>query len=74
MKILVLSGQSDRLNVQHALSLGAADFLPKPCDAELLRARLRHQLTILEAETASRTPLRATEDLLIGTSVGLQTL
>ena len=29
MKILVLSGQSDKHNVQHALSLGAADFIAK---------------------------------------------
>ena len=37
MKILVLSGQNERTNVQHALSLGAVDFIPKPCDVELLR-------------------------------------
>ncbi len=50
MKILVLSGQSDRSNVQHALTLGAADFIPKPCDVDLLKARLDHQLMILDAE------------------------
>ena len=51
MKILVLSGQSDRQNVQHALSLGAADFIAKPCDPMLLKARLDHQVMILDAET-----------------------
>lgn len=50
MKVLVLSGQAERANVQHALSLGAADFIPKPCDAGLLKARLEHHLMILEAE------------------------
>jgi DNA-binding NtrC family response regulator len=50
MKILVLSGQSDRQNVQHALSLGAADFIAKPCDPMLLKARLDHQVMILDAE------------------------
>ena len=50
MKILVLSGQSDRRNVQHALSLGAADFIAKPCDPMLLKARLDHQVMILDAE------------------------
>ncbi len=50
MKILVLSGQSERHNVQHALSLGAADFIAKPCDPQLLKARLDHHLMILEAE------------------------
>ncbi|MDH3317621.1 MAG: sigma-54 dependent transcriptional regulator [Gammaproteobacteria bacterium] len=51
IKILVLSGQSDRQNVQHALSLGAADFIAKPCDPMLLKARLDHQLMILDAES-----------------------
>ena len=51
IKILVLSGQSGRRNVQHALSLGAADFIAKPCDPMLLKARLDHQLMILDAES-----------------------
>ena len=32
MKIHVLSGQSDDVNVKHALALGALDFITKPCD------------------------------------------
>ena len=40
MKILVLSGQSDKQNIQHALTIGAVDFIPKPCDIALLKARL----------------------------------
>jgi DNA-binding NtrC family response regulator len=51
MKILVLSGQDTRANIQHALTLGAIDFIPKPCDAELLKSRLAHQMLLLEAET-----------------------
>ncbi len=51
VKILVLSGQSARANIQHALTLGAVDFIPKPTDTELLKARLAHQLMILEAES-----------------------
>jgi DNA-binding NtrC family response regulator len=50
MKILVLSGQDTRANIQHALTLGAIDFIPKPCDAELLKSRLAHQILLLEAE------------------------
>ncbi len=50
MKILVLSGQDSRANVQHALTLGAVDFIPKPCDIDLLKSRLNHQLMIFEAE------------------------
>lgn len=53
MKILVLSGQDDKANIRHALTLGAIDFIPKPCDAELLKARLAHQLLLLEAEQSA---------------------
>jgi len=50
IKILVLSGQDSQENVCHALTLGAVDFIPKPCDIDLLRTRLKHQLMILDAE------------------------
>jgi DNA-binding NtrC family response regulator len=50
MKILVLSGQGEQANIQHALTLGAVDFIPKPCDVPLLRTRLAHQVMMLEAE------------------------
>jgi len=50
MKILVLSGQGEQANIQHALALGAVDFIPKPCDVPLLRTRLRHQVMMLDAE------------------------
>lgn len=74
MKILVLSGQNQRTNIQHALTLGAVDFLPKPCDGDLLLARLRHQLMLLEAEAASERPARDTASVLIGSSAGMATL
>ena len=50
IKILVLSGQGQKSNIQHALTLGAVDFIPKPCDIPLLKTRLAHQVMILEAE------------------------
>jgi len=74
MKILVLSGQNNRLNIQHALTLGAVDFLPKPCDGELLIARLQHQLMLLDAEQLGSQPGRHTAELLIGSSAGMTTL
>ena len=43
MKILVLSGQDDDVNIQHALTLGAVDFVAKPADPDLLLSRLQHQ-------------------------------
>ena len=73
MKILVLSGQSDRTNVQHALSLGAVDFIPKPCDVDLLKTRLEHQLMIQQAEIEARdTPVCA--DSLLGESPAVHEL
>jgi DNA-binding NtrC family response regulator len=50
IKILVLSGQGEKSNIQHALTLGAVDFIPKPCDIPLLKTRLAHQSMMLEAE------------------------
>lgn len=45
MKIIVLSGQSDEGNARHARTLGAVDFVAKPCDpsrlTELFRQALR---------------------------------
>ena len=74
MKILVLSGQSERTNIQHALTLGAVDFVPKPCDAELLRTRLRHQLLILDAERTPVDKVAQTNDILLGDSLAMKTL
>ena len=74
MKILVLSGQSDRANIQHALTLGAVDFVPKPCDADLLRARLNHQLLILDAEHSDSQPADGEQEVLLGVSPMMQAL
>jgi DNA-binding NtrC family response regulator len=73
MKVLVLSGQNEMDNVRHALSLGAADFIPKPCDPALLRARLQHQLMILEAERP-RTAPDAAKGQLLGESAVMHAL
>ncbi len=73
MKVVVLSGQNDRANIQHALTLGAANFVAKPCDPQILLARLEHQQAMLEAEQATRlAQLRCDE--LIGTSAAMNTL
>ncbi|MCP5145486.1 MAG: sigma-54-dependent Fis family transcriptional regulator [Gammaproteobacteria bacterium] len=74
MKILVLSGQGRRANIQHALTLGAVDFLPKPCDAQLLRARLNHQLMILDAELPERGAADGSAALLLGDSSSIAAL
>ncbi len=73
MKILVLSGQSDRANIHHALTLGAVDFIPKPADLALLRARLAHQQMMLEAEQADEAA-HVPGTALIGDSRAMRTL
>lgn len=73
MKVLVLSGQSERANVAHALSIGAVDFIPKPCEPTLLQARLAHQLMILEAERA-RAAAPVSTELLLGDSAAMREL
>lgn len=73
IKILVLSGQSDTANIQHALTLGAVDFVPKPCDIPLLRARLRHQQMMLDAET-SQAGEELSEEGFLGESPAIRTL
>jgi len=73
MRVLILSGQSSRKNIQHALTLGAVDFIPKPCEPELLLARLKHQQAMLEAEERQRAPAGG-EAELIGESPAVKTL
>ncbi|MDT8452266.1 MAG: sigma-54 dependent transcriptional regulator [Gammaproteobacteria bacterium] len=50
MKILVLSGQTEGVNIQHALTLGAVDFIAKPADPNLLLSRLQHHLRLRQIE------------------------
>jgi DNA-binding NtrC family response regulator len=68
MKILVLSGQDTRANIQHALTLGAIDFIPKPCDAELLKSRLAHQILLLEAEGGDTEEKKSAATPIVGVS------
>ena len=72
-KILVLSGQNDDANIHHALTLGAVDFIPKPCDMSLLKARLDHQIMMLQAENKER-ELDTNTIKLFGESNALKTL
>ena len=74
MKIVVLSGQNDEANARHARTLGATDFVAKPCDAEELRLRLRKALEIRDAEL--RPASAAADDSLglVGESAPMQKL
>jgi DNA-binding NtrC family response regulator len=72
-KILVLSGQNEDVNIHHALTLGAVDFIPKPCDMSLLKSRLEYQMTMLQAESTEE-ELELSETKLLGESAVLKTL
>ena len=50
MKVLVLSGQDNDVNIQHALTIGAVDFIAKPAEPDLLLARLKHQQRLHEID------------------------
>jgi len=72
MKIVVLSGQNDEANARHARTLGASDFIAKPCDPEELRAILKNALEIRDAELTPA--LVEAEDRfgLVGDSIPMQ--
>ena len=72
-KILVLSGQNQEANIHHALTLGAVDFIPKPCDMSLLKARLGHQMMMLQAESSEKES-GVSDTKLLGESAALKTL
>jgi DNA-binding NtrC family response regulator len=76
MKIHVLSGQSDDVNVKHALALGALDYIPKPCDVDKLKELLLNSLKVQSVELSEALP-KPEEDKnggMIGESLPMQTL
>jgi two-component system nitrogen regulation response regulator GlnG len=44
VRIVVLTGQNEESNARRARALGAADFVPKPCEPEVLRKALDRAL------------------------------
>ena len=72
MKILVLSGQNDAANARHARTLGATDFVAKPCEAEGLKKLLLHALQFRAAEIPGDADTKGEQ--LIGASPVLETL
>jgi DNA-binding NtrC family response regulator len=66
IKIIVLSGQGEAEHARHARSLGAVEFVPKPCDPDVLREVLWQTLKFRAVELSSNEGPAAPE--LIGTS------
>ena len=69
MKIVVLSGQSDETNARHARTLGAIEFVAKPCDPQTLKNLLLNSLQIRDAELGA-----AAETGLLGKSLPMEKL
>jgi len=72
IKIIVLSGQSDDANARHARTLGAIDFVSKPCEPERLRDLLLAARNIVTAEKAAER--REVRDVLIGGGPAMEKL
>ena len=53
IKILVLSGQDEDVNIQRALTIGAVDFIAKPIEPSLLLSRLNQHQHFYEVEQNS---------------------
>ena len=50
IKIIVLSGQDEDSNARHARTLGATDFIAKPCAPENIKVQLRNALLVQSTE------------------------
>src|SRR5574340_812830 len=50
IRIFVLSGQNEQSNARHARTLGATDFIAKPCAPEKIRKYLDDALAIRDSE------------------------
>ena len=72
IKIVVLSGQNDAGNARRARSLGAADFVAKPCSPDELHRVLRRALSYRSLEI--RRPADSSRSPLIGNSPAIEKL
>ena len=70
IRIVVLSGQSDDGNARHARTLGAAEFVAKPCNPGDLQEVLKRALTFRALDELGRDSASA----LIGNSPAMQKL
>jgi len=70
IKILVLSGQNDEANARYARTLGAVEFIAKPCEPEVLKGLLAKALSMAEVEHKSA----KAETGLIGSGLAIRKL
>lgn len=72
MRILILSGQDSQDNVNHAYTLGAVDFIPKPCEPQKIKVLLQQQLEIVNRKDVPAKPKNC--DFLVGQSMVMESL
>jgi len=72
IKIVVLSGQSDERNAKHARTLGAIEFVAKPCEPERLKELLLRARSIATAERVADKGKKA--DGLVGSGPAIEKL
>jgi DNA-binding NtrC family response regulator len=73
IKVITLSGQSEESNARHARTLGAIDFVAKPCAPEKLRTLLLDALRIQQSEQASQTDAQS-QFGIVGNSQPIQAM
>ena len=73
IKIIVLSGQDEDSNARHARTLGATDFITKPCSPDGIKTQLQNALLIQHQEQEQNT---SAIDLLgiVGLSAPMQAM
>ncbi|MGV7234690.1 MAG: sigma-54-dependent transcriptional regulator [Nitrosomonadaceae bacterium] len=72
IKILILSGQNEESHARHARSLGAVDFIAKPCDPQDLKEHLFNALKTHKAEIDAKTAGESGDLGLIGISAPIE--
>jgi DNA-binding NtrC family response regulator len=73
IKVITLSGQNQESNARHARTLGAIEFVAKPCAPETLRSLLRDALRIQQGEQAEQGESRSQLGI-VGNSSPLQAM
>lgn len=65
MKVIALSGQDDQANARHARTLGAIEFIAKPCSPDVIKAQLLGALRIqIDQPTPASTATRSAPTLV----------
>ena len=69
IRIFILSGQGEQSNARHARTLGATDFIAKPCAPEKIRKQLNEALAVQGSERGFEQSLG-----IVGQSPAMQAL